>query len=89
MKQDKAFVGDFIITNENFRVKNDKGSLIVKDDFDGVIVKILEVDASDNAKELYLVRFANELEWTEDLDGLLRDPSGYMLLRDEFEIDNY
>jgi hypothetical protein len=85
-KDEKATprIGDFVVTNDNYKVANEKGSLIVKQDFFGFIVQKIK----EGGKIKYGIRFGAGLPWTNDLNGLLSDKFGDYLLESEFEIDN-
>jgi len=77
-------LGDWIVTNEEFKVKNDKGSLIVKENFYGIIIQKIRV----GGKVSYGIRFGDGLEWTDNLNGAMSIPSGKYLLINEFNLDN-
>lgn len=78
----RAFPGDVITTTKNFKPKNKAGKLVDLGDerYRGMII----VRKSNH----YGVRFGTGLEFTNPLDGLLSKPVGYMLERDEFEIES-
>ena len=75
----KPMLGDFIITNENF-YHTSENLKKKKEGFSGVIVKVNKLN--------YLVRFAEGLDFTTNVDGLLSSKSGCMLTEDEFDVDN-
>jgi len=81
-KRGRAFVGDIIVTNDKFRPKNKLGKLIniEGNSYKGMIVQ----RTGDN----YFVRFGKGLEFTNPLNGLLGKPVGYVLGRDDFDIDD-
>lgn len=77
-------LGDWVVTTDEFKVKNDKGSLIVKENFYGIIIQKLRA----GGKVSYGIRFGDDLGWTDDLNGAMSVPSGKYLSINEFKLDN-
>ena len=78
--RDRVYVGDIILTNSNFKPIDNVGKPqdLFGASFYGVVVS--------RRGDKYGVRFGEGLDFTNHLDGLLRNPVGYLLSRDEFDI---
>ena len=82
MKQEiqKACIGDFIITNNNFTT-NLGGTAKIKAGLPGIIVCIL-------ATGRFGIRFGKGHAWTVNINNILSGEFGYFLERNQFELDN-
>lgn len=77
-------VGDWIVTNENFKVMDSNKVEIDKEGFLGIVLKV----TIENGIKKYLVKLGEDLDWCDDFDGLLSTKSGYEMLEGEFYLDN-
>ena len=75
----RIFVGDIITTKTNFHPKTKKGQTLKPDLLRGIVVTI--------RGEYYGIRFGQGLEFTNYLDGLLGLPVGYLVKKDEFDVN--
>lgn len=79
----RVFVGDIVRTTDNFLPKCNKTGLSIPQygkKYRGFIVSRRGDD--------YGVRFGEGLDFTNQLDGLLKKPVGAILKREEFEVED-
>ena len=81
-KSERPFVGDIIITNRTFKPKKKDGtpSEFINEPYRGIVVS--------RKGNNFGVRYGVGLDFTDHLNGLLSNPIGCMLERDEFEIES-
>lgn len=78
--KERVYVGDIVITTKDFlpRDRNEERVNLFGRKLKGIMVI--------RRGEYYGVRFGKGLSFTDHLNGLLSNPTGYMLKRNEFEI---
>ena len=81
-KSERPFVGDVVITNKSFKPKKKDGT--PSESYDELYRGMVVSRKGNN----FGIRFGVGLDFTDHLDGLLSNPIGCMLERDEFEIES-
>ena len=81
---DRIYHGDTILTSEAFVPTDNKGVPIDLENFSHIgMVVILKCGKK---REQYGIRFSKHLDFTNSLNGKLRDNSGYYLDREDFDL---
>lgn len=83
MKKNIPKLGDVIITNSNFQVV-ENSKVQSKANIYGIVVDI----SSKNNIPVYGIRIGDDMPWATDLDGKLREKSGFYMFAEEFNIYN-
>lgn len=77
--EDEPKIGDFIVTNNLFSVNGDKQRQILSG-LPGIIVH------KENGR--FGVRFGKGHSWTSNIHNMLSGPWGYILDKQQFDLDN-
>ena len=78
----RVFVGDIVKTNLGFKPKNKSGQVVslYGEQYRGVVVSRRGDD--------YGVRLCEGLDFTNTLDGMLKKPVGYLMSKEDFEVED-
>ena len=79
-KKSRVFIGDFIVTNDEFKPMVDGMKIDMKN------ARIKGIVVSKQGGLEYGIRLGPGFNFTNHLNGILKEPDGYVLSRNEFEL---